>query len=103
MGKPPGADKDLGTATGGGEQMQERNQEQACITGSRDKQRKMVGGGCGQRPGGKRSALAEEVGGGCDIEVPQRQTAAGGGAVGRRSESRKIHKRLRQVGQEGVE
>ena len=31
----------------------------------------MVGGGCGQCPGGRRSVLGEEAGSRCDIEVQQ--------------------------------
>ena len=70
----------------GGERTWERQQVQARGAGCRGERRKLAGGGCGRRPGGRRSAPGEEVGSGRDREARQRQKATDGGVVGRRKD-----------------
>ena len=51
--------------------------------GRREKRRKLVGGGCGRHPGGRRTAPWEEVVSGYGREVWRRRTVtdAGGGRM----------------------
>ena len=53
----------------GGEQRQEWKQAHAGGVGCRDEWCNLAGGGCRQLPGGRRTALGEEVGSECDIEI----------------------------------
>ena len=72
---------------------------QACGAGHRDKRRKLVGGRCGRRPGGRRSAPRKEVGSSCGREVlQQRQLVMGVGSW--EEEIKPSQKWLRKVGQE---
>ena len=52
---------------------------QAHGAGRRDELQRLAQGASGQRPGGRRYALEEEMGSGCDREVQRRQTAIDGG------------------------
>ena len=84
--KPPGDDRGLGAYQGqkrGVERTREQQHTQARGAGRRDEQQNLEGGGCGRHPYGRRSALGEEVGTGCDRDILQRQTATDGGALGR--------------------
>ena len=68
---PPGDDRDLVAGRGkqrGGAQPWDTDQRQARSTRRRDERRRIEGGGCGRRPGGRRFMLVEEVGIGCKRE-----------------------------------
>ena len=61
---------------------------QARGAGCRVEQWRLVGGGWGQRPGGRRFAPEEEVGNGCKREVIWKLMATDGGAVGQRGKEK---------------
>ena len=68
-----------------------QRQMQAHRAGSRDQRRRLAGGGCGQRPGGRRFALGEAVGSGCKREgLQQQMLLMGGGSIEGANEN--IHK-----------
>ena len=74
-----------------------RWQTQACGTGRRDEWQRLADGGCGERPGGRRSVTGKEVGRGCDREVLRRRPPLMGDGS-REHKIKRPRKRQRQVG-----